>query len=402
MMKTKILEIDSLKIAEYNPRKNLQPGDIEYDNIKKSIEEFGYVEPIIVNESRNNTIIGGHQRVKVLKDLGVDKINCVIVNYDNVDDEKALNVALNKISGEWDMDKLAPLLSELNKINKLEFTGFDEKEFDTIMNEFKNDNKDIEDDNFKYIEGETRVKEGDIFKCGEHLLLCGDSFKEKDRNKLIKNVEIDLLITDPPYNIGNEERSKKSTFNKSTKRVKDRIENIVDFDYKQLSFLPDMDIKSYYIFTAKSGIKDYLNIFNKFNFDILTWCKTNPTPLIANSFFSDIEYCMYFRKKDRIWNSRLKPTEIYKKYYISSITDGRKEDGDLHPTMKPLKLIGNRIKISSNKEGYVLDLFGGSGTTLIACEQLNRKCLMIEKDTKYCNVILQRFEKYTNNKVVKL
>ena len=124
----------------------------------------------------------------------------------------------------------------------------------------------------------------------------------------------------------------------------------------------------------------------------------------AGTFLPDIEYIMYFSKKGKkIWNNSLKPTDTYKKYYISKKLQGREDAGeDLHPTMKPIELISNKIRISSNENGIVLDIFGGSGSTLIACEQLNRKCYMMELDPHYIDVIIQRWENFTGEKAVKL
>lgn len=185
---------------------------------------------------------------------------------------------------------------------------------------------------------------------------------------------------------------------------KQRIDNIINFDPYVISYLANMDIPTYYICTSKDGVPKYMDIFKEHNFNILVWCKTNPVPFTAGTFLPDIEYIMYFSKKGKkIWNNSLKPTDTYKKYYISKKLQGREDAGeDLHPTMKPLELISNKIRISSNENGIVLDIFGGSGSTLIACEQLNRKCYMMELDPHYIDVIIQRWENFTGQKAVKI
>jgi len=208
-----------------------------------------------------------------------------------------------------------------------------------------------------------------------------------------------MVFTDPPYDM---DMGGQGCFAEGMKNCKKRIDNIIHFDPYVLSHLPSMDIGSYYICTSKDGIPKYLDIFKDHNFNILVWCKTNPTPFTSGTFLPDIEYIMYFSKKGKIWNNSIKPTEVYKKYYISQKLQGRNDAGgeDLHPTMKPIELIANRIKISSNQGGYVLDFFGGSGSTLIACEQLNRKCLMCELDEHYCDVIIKRWETFTGREAV--
>lgn len=397
-MDIQTIDIKKLNPAQYNPRKDLKSGDTEYEKLKRSIEEFGYVEPILIN--KDLTVIGGHQRLKILKDLKFKKVDCVVIDVDK-NKEKALNVALNKISGEWDQELLKSLMQELKVEDfDLELTGFD---FDELNDLLDIEEKEVEEDNFDSdgayndIE-EATTKRGYIYKLGKHMLMCGDSTDENNIKKLINENDIDMVFTDPPYDM---DMGGQGCFKDSTKNIKKRIDNIIHFDPYIISFLPNMDIGTYYICTSKDGIPKYLDIFKEHNFNILIWCKTNPTPFTAGTFLPDIEYIMYFGKKGKkIWNNSLKPTEIYKKYYISSKIEGRNDNniGSVHPTIKPLKLINNRILISSNENGIVLDLFGGSGSTLIACEQTNRKCYMMELDEKYCDVIIKRYEEYTGNK----
>lgn len=396
------VKLKDLKFPDYNPRKKLKPGDSEYEKIKNSIDQFGYVEPAIVN--KDNTIVGGNQRCSILIDLGYKEIDVVKVDLTK-EKEKALNVALNKLSGEWDFGKLTKLLDEIriDNVDNFDLTGFDTKEFDKLMNEFDGVENDSSsgagDDNFNVDESlkeivEPVTKNGDIYRLGNHILMCGDSFNEKDREKLLRS-KIDMVFTDPPYDM---QMGGKGCFHESTKNVKKNIDKLINFDVNKLNFLPDININTFYICTSKNGVKDYLKIFDDYNFNILVWCKSNSIPWTNNNFIPDTEYILYFANKDRIWNNSLKPVDIYKKYYISSIQHAKKEEGeDLHPTMKPLELISNRIKISSSKGGNVLDLFGGSGSTLIACEQTERKCLMMELNPVYCDIIIKRYIKFKND-----
>jgi len=229
--------------------------------------------------------------------------------------------------------------------------------------------------------------------------MCGDSYNLDDINKLIGENKIDMMFTDPPYKM---RESGAGCFKETTENLKKRIEKLIDFKVSDISHFINLNINTFYIFTSKESIRDYLNLFDGYIFNMLVWCKTNPAPRTNNTFIPDTEYILYFAKKNRIWNNQLKPFDIYKKYYVSSIAEGRKDAGDLHPTMKPLDLIENRIRISSKENGIVLDLFGGSGSTLIAAEKTKRKCFMMEIEPMYCDVIIKRYELFTGNKVLKM
>ena len=182
------VKLQDLVYAEYNPRKELTPEDPEYQKIKRSIQEFGYVDPIIINS--DNTIIGGHQRATVLKDLGYDEIEAVVVDLDKTK-EKALNIALNKITGEWDMQKLAEVMAELENELDATITGFDEEQIQGLIDQINEmADLDIEEDNFNTDEALEEIQEpitqpGDIYILGEHRLLCGDSTKQEDYKKLL-------------------------------------------------------------------------------------------------------------------------------------------------------------------------------------------------------------------------
>jgi len=194
--------ISELKPARYNPRKDLQPSDPEYQRIKKSIEEFGYVDPIIVNA--DYTVIGGHQRLKVLKELGQAQIDVVVVDIPK-DKEKALNVALNKISGEWDTQRLTELLGEIKADGLLELTGFDEKEFDQMLRELHKDDEP-QDSEPQISRAEELRKEwgtelGQMWQCGDHRVLCGDCTDPAVVKRLMQGEKADMVFTDPPYGV---------------------------------------------------------------------------------------------------------------------------------------------------------------------------------------------------------
>ena len=198
-MEFKKLKIDTLIPAKYNPRKALKPGDAEFEKIKNSITEFGYVDPIIVNSDM--TIIGGHQRWSVLKTLGFTEVDCVVIEIDKTK-EKALNIALNKVTGEWNKELLADLIKDLQSLDyDVSFTGFDPPEIDELFNDVHS--KDTKEDDFdvdKALTENAFVKEGDIWLLGRHRLMCGDSTNPDNVNLLMDGKKANLCITDPPYN----------------------------------------------------------------------------------------------------------------------------------------------------------------------------------------------------------
>lgn len=203
-MKIETKKVTELIPAEYNPRKDLKPGDPEYEKLKRSIEQFGYVEPVIWNQTTGR-VVGGHQRLKVLIDMGITEVECVIVELSE-EKEKALNVALNKISGDWDKDKLALLIADLQGADfDVSLTGFEPAELDAL---FKDSIKDgIHDDDFD-VEEELKKpaisKLGDVWTLGRHRLVCGDSTKAETFDLLMNGAKANLVVTDPPYNVNYE------------------------------------------------------------------------------------------------------------------------------------------------------------------------------------------------------
>ena len=201
--------IQDLIPAAYNPRKDLQPGDPEYEKLKRSLDEFGYVEPVIWNK-RTGNVVGGHQRLKVLQQEGISEIDCVVIDMDT-EKEKALNIALNKISGDWDTDKLALLITDLQGSDfDVSLTGFDPAELGDL---FKDDIKDgVHDDDFD-VDAELQKpvfsKAGDMWQLGTHRLLCGDSTQPETYQRLLQGTPVNLVVTDPPYNVNYEGRAGK-------------------------------------------------------------------------------------------------------------------------------------------------------------------------------------------------
>lgn len=206
-MQVEKVSISKLNPAKYNPRKDLKPGNTEYEKLKRSMAEFGYVEPIIWNK-RTGNIVGGHQRYKILKDMKYKEAECVIVDLDD-NREKALNVALNKISGEFDIPLLTDLLKDLSANDfDVSLTGFDEDEISDLFSDA--DAKEGKDDNYdvnKALEEATFVNQGDLWQIGKHRMLCGDATSSEDLKKLMSNEKANLIVTDPPYNVNFESAS---------------------------------------------------------------------------------------------------------------------------------------------------------------------------------------------------
>jgi DNA modification methylase len=369
--------------ADYNPRKDLKPGDPEYDKLKRSIEQFGYVEPVIWNKVTGR-VVGGHQRLKVLIDMGITEVECVVVEMD-AEKEKALNIALNKISGEWDKEKLALLIADLQGADfDVSLTGFDPAELDAL---FKDSIKDgIHDDDFD-VETELKkppiTKLGDVWTLGRHRLVCGDSTKANTFDLLMAGAKANLVITDPPYNVN---------YGGNAGKIKnDNMANDAFYSFLLSSFQNTeavmADDASIYVFHADTEGLNFRRAFSDAGFYLSGCCiwKKQSLVLGRSPYQWQHEPVLYGWKKNgkHQWYTGRKETTIWE-------FDKPKKNGD-HPTMKPIPLLAYPIMNSSMSNTLVLDPFGGSGSTLIACEQSDRSCYTIELDEKFCDVIVKRY-----------
>ena len=381
MNNIQLVEINRVIPYENNPRFN----EDAVDKVTASLREFGFRQPIVVD--KNMVIIAGHTRLKAAESLGMKEVPVLVADDLTEEQVKAYRLADNKTAefAGWDFGKLEEELADID-IDMSEF-GFDVKTEDEPT-------EIIEDDVPENVE--PRCKLGDLWLLGNHRLICGDSTDSAVIDRLMDGEKADMVFTDPPYNMSDHLTG---FANDETKRA---LSAIVDFDPNTVvDTLFAINTNNYFIFTSKELIPKYFKIFEEWGFNILVWCKDNPTPMTNNTFLPDVEYLLYFYKKGRVWNNGL-DVSVYKKYYNSNKMEGRKEAGNVHPTIKPIKIIADKIQICSNKNGIVVDLFGGSGSTLIACEQLNRKCYMAELDEKYCDVIIKRWENLTGEKAIKL
>ena len=369
--------------ADYNPRKDLKPGDAEYEKLKRSIEQFGYVEPVIWNKTTGR-VVGGHQRLKVLMDMGMTKVDCVVAEMDE-DKEKALNIALNKISGDWDKDKLALLIADLQGADfDVSLTGFEPAEIDDL---FKDTLKDgVKDDDFDVgaeLEKPTMTKHGDIWTLGRHRLICGDSTKAETYDLLMGSTKANLVITDPPYNVNYEGSAGKI---KNDNMADDTFYNFLLDAYTQMHSAM-ADDASIYVFHADTEGLNFRKAFADAGFYLSGCCiwKKQSLVLGRSPYQWQHEPCLYGWKKNgkHQWYTGRKETTIWE-------FDKPKKNGD-HPTMKPIPLLAYPIMNSSMSNSVVLDPFGGSGSTLIACEQTDRICYTVELDEKFCDVIVKRY-----------
>lgn len=387
-MEIREIRLSELHPASYNPRKKLKKGDKEYEKIKQSLLKFGYVDPIIVN--KDLTVIGGHQRLTVLKDLDYETAKCVIVELSK-EDEKALNIALNKITGQWDDQLLADLLLDLQESDfNLDLTGFEPPEIDEILSNVHD--KDLSDDDFdveEELKKPTFSKRGDIWQLGKHRVICGDSTKAGTYDQLLGDKKANLVVTDPPYNVDVEETAGKIL-----------NDNMPDSDFYQ--FLFDMFTQvekhiesdaSIYVFHADTEGLNFRKAFMDAGFYLSGCCiwKKNSLVLGRSPYQWQHEPCLFGwkQKGKHQWFSDRKQTTIWEYERPKSSKD--------HPTMKPIPLMAYPIQNSSMRGTIVLDPFLGSGSTLMAADQTGRVCYGIELDEKFVDVIVKRYIESTGN-----
>ncbi|MCD2347201.1 site-specific DNA-methyltransferase [Clostridium guangxiense] len=387
-MEIQKIAVEKLNPAKYNPRKDLKPGNPEYEKLKRSIETFGYVEPVIWNKKTGN-IVGGHQRFKVLKHEGAKEIECVVIDIDT-DEEKALNIALNKVSGEWDMPKLADILDELDKsMFDISLTGFDAAEIEDLFS--KVHDKEVKDDDFDADKALEEIKEpitklGDIWLLGKHKLICGDSTKISDVEKLMDGKKANLCVTDPPYNVNYSAGKENERVIKNDSMDDKSFHEFLLAAFKNIYSALD-DGAGAYIFHADTEGLNFRKAFKESGFHLSSVCVWVKQSLVLGR--SDYQFqhepVLYGWKptgKHR-WYSDRKQTTVWNFDRPSKSPD--------HPTMKPVPLIAYPIQNSSMTNCIVFEPFAGSGSTLIACEQTGRICYAVELDEKYCDVIIKRY-----------
>ena len=351
--------------------------------IAASIKEFGFLSPILIAE--DNTILAGHGRLAAARKLGLKQVPCVKESHLTETQRRAYIIADNKLSlnAGWDEDMLAIELSELQGADfDLDLLGFDESELVSIFE----DDKEVEDDDFDVEEELNKPcfsKAGDIWTLGRHRLICGDSTKEETYKRLMDGKRANLVVTDPPYNVNYEGSAGKI---KNDNMDNDKFYNFLLDAFSNMEKVM-ADDASIYVFHADTEGLNFRKAFNDAGFYLSGCCIwKKPSLVLGRSPYQwQHEPCLYGwkRKGKHQWYSGRKETTIWE-------FEKPKKNAE-HPTMKPIALLAYPITNSSMSNTLILDPFGGSGSTLIACEQTDRSCYTIELDEKFCDVIVKRY-----------
>lgn len=390
---------EQLKAAKYNPRKDLKPGDIEYEKLRRSIAEFGYVEPVIWNK-RTGNIVGGHQRFKILTEQGATEIDCVVVDMD-VQKEKALNIALNKVSGDWDVPLLEDLLKDLGDSGfDVSLTGFEAADLDELLRDDNAGTNDVEEDDFDAEEAlaeiETPISQrDDLWLLGRHRLRCGDSTNEAEVQELMNGQKAKLIVTDAPYNVNF--NSNGNTNHPSWKKREGILnDNMSTENFRAFLFSaftcaikasePGAAIYAFMSAQEWPTIDEVLREIGWHWSSSIIWVKDSL--VLGRKDFQPRYEALFYG-----WNES--GPRLYPLKEDRTQTDvwefDRPKRSPLHPTQKSLELIAKPITLSSREGDIVLDLFGGSGSTLIAADQLGRIAYLQELDEKFVDVIVKRY-----------
>ncbi len=369
------LPLGDLKPAKYNPRKDLKPGDPEWDKLARSISEFGLVEPLVWNE-RTGNLVGGHQRLKVLKSQGIETVPVAVVDLE-LEQEKALNVALNKIAGDWEPTPLADLLSELSNNGLLEVTGFEEAELEALIDELTPRSlDDLVDPEIDEVNVESVTKLGDVWQLGDHRLICGDCTDASVMAQVMQEQRAAVAFADPPYNVGYEYAD--TDDNRSEDDYRDFCQQwfavLQGVSEKQIVTPGPMNLSQW----IKQGAIHAIGI----------WQKVNGHGGSKIAMFTRWEPLLFLGERWR----RGREGDVF------SYATERTNEVEDHTCPKPLKLLGDLVESYSKPRDLWVDPFLGSGTTLIACEQLGRKCYGIELSPHYCDLIVRRWETLTGRK----
>ena len=410
--------IKDLKPNEKNPRRITKR---EMQKLIRSITEFGFVDPIIVNKNkaRYNVIIGGHQRVEAAKKLKLTEVPVTYVDM-NEEKEQLLNIALNEISGEWDDDKLLELLKELEERGvDLTLTGFDEPILDEILARNRQADKDKNIDKTPKLPEKPKSKPGDVYILGDHRVMCGDSTKEEDFKKLMAGKIADICWTDPPYGVsynGNV-RGKDWEELKNDELRDNELHNFLKNIYVNVFNYTKKNAALYTCYASTNHII-FEQAIKKAGFIVKQTIIWNKGHILGRSDYHwTHEPIFYCRKEEQpgwfgdrthrtvIMNATIENLQELKKEELINIISVIREESDLislrrdgdhlHSTQKPVALSQRLIKNSSRPKELVIEPCGGSGSTLMACETSGRKCYCMEISEKYVDVILTRWADFT-------
>lgn len=362
---------------DQNPRLN----ESAVDEVAKSIKRFGFASPIIARTA-DNMVIAGHTRLLAAKKIGLKSVPVRFMDLD-LNDAQLLALADNKIGeiADWDETKLGDILASLND-QDLSGLGWSDDELDALIDHHEPVELNGNPDHVPEVEEDAITQEGDLWILGNHRLLCGDSTKEEDVGRLMAGEKADMVFTDPPYGI-NMRRSGKIKGDGSMMEAQNIIEKAVFlsevFSKKDSSWYFWIGFRAYSF--AELQITKYRNVCN-----CIVWIKPS-IGLGKIGYRFQHELCLF---SGQVENRSL-----------SDVWKFGRDSSSLHPTMKPVDLVCHALENSSKNNSKILDLFGGSGSTLIACEQTNRKCFMMELDPQYCDVIIRRWQDLTGKEAVK-
>ena len=360
-------------------------------NLRSSLREFGFVNPIIIDREFN--VIAGHGRLMAAKEEGIEEVPCVFVDYLTDAQKKAYILADNRMAMDagWDDELLKIEMEELQNLGyDLEFTGFDEKELAVL---FGVDDKEVKEDEFDLtaaLEKASFVERGDVWFVGKHKLMCGDATSSEDVAKLMEDKKANLILTDPPYNVAFKSSDGLTIQN-------DSMDNNDFYEFLYLSFKNMADHLenggAAYVFHADTEGLNFRKAFIDAGFHLAGCCIWVKDSLVLGR--SDYQWQHepvlygFLQNGKHPWYSDRKQTTIWN-------FDKPKKNSN-HPTSKPLDLLAYPINNSTQANAIVIDTFGGSGSTLMACEQMNRICYTMELDEKYASVILRRYVEDTND-----
>jgi len=403
-MQTTMIPIDELKFSDYNPRAiSLH----DFESLKRSIREYGLVEPIVANRhpGRENVIVGGHQRVRAAKALGLAEVPVVYVDLP-LKQEQLLNLALNRIKGDWQEEQLVQLIGQIEDGQDLAMTGFTDQELDKLLYGAL-EAGGVREDEFRTEDalpkGEPKTKPGEIIELGSHRLACGDARDEALVKRLITD-PVDMIFTDPPYNVDYQGGRLGGILN----------DDLAPADFQRfmtdafrVAFERIRPGAAFYIcmgWSSYPALVQALKPLDAHLANVIVWVKDNatlgwqdyrykhelvvkgarrdkePVHTLAYGWKKGDHYFAPIREEADVWHIRKRHARQY-----------------VHPTQKPLALISRAINNSSRKGELIFDPFGGSGSTLIAAEAAGRRCVTAELDPRYCDVIRDRYARYVGD-----
>jgi len=373
---------------------NARKNDHAVDAVASSIKNYGFKQPIVIDSQ--GEVIAGHTRLKAAKKLNMEQVPCIIADDLTPAQIKAYRIADNRVGelAEWDMELLKVELEDIN-----DFTGFElEDIFDDNLSD-KEENFDV--DNAMEEITEPITQKGYIYKLGNHRLMCGDSTNENDIKKLMNGKKADMVFTDPPYGVvymGGHNIKKRD----GIKNDELQGEELTDLFYLSLKNAINFtkDHSAFYIWYANGKAVETFNSFNKLSLKVravLCWYKVNSgLGAFMSQYIPNYEPCIYAYK------TNCSP-QWFGATNEKTVWELKKENiNEFHPTQKPIELSEKAIKNSSKENDIILDLFGGSGATMIGCEKTKRNCFMMELDEKYCDVIVKRWEDFTGLKAERI